>query len=135
MIRTVAGRRARHRLAWRAIQSRVWLSEARRTGRVSYILMRGGPEVVAGVVGRRRVWRNSRRDGAGRTRCTHHAWSTHLSFGSSPRTPIWARSSIAASEAGQMAASDYVLIFFKNCLHLAGRQQMSNTRDGASIMI
>src|SRR6266566_3102752 len=33
----------------------------------------GGPEVVAGVVGRRRVWRNSRRDGAGRTRCTHRA--------------------------------------------------------------
>ena len=31
-----------------------------------------------------------------------------------------------------MAASDYVLIFFKNRLHLAERQQMSNTRDGAS---
>jgi transposase len=26
-----------------------------------------------GVVGRRRVWRNGRRDGAGRTRCTHRA--------------------------------------------------------------
>ena len=36
-----------------------------------------------------------------------------------------ARSSIAASEAGQMAASDYVPIFFKNRLHLAGRPQMS----------
>ena len=31
----------------------------------------------------------------------------------------------AASEAGQMAASDYVPIFFKNRLHLAGRPQMS----------
>ena len=38
----------------------------------------GGPEVVGGVVGRRRVWRNSRRDGAGKTRCTHRASSTHL---------------------------------------------------------
>jgi hypothetical protein len=28
-------------------------------------------------------------------------------------------------EAGQMAASDYVPIFFKNRLHLAGRPQMS----------
>jgi hypothetical protein len=44
---------------------------------------------------------------------------------SGPRTPIRARSSIAASEAGQMAASDYVPIFFKNRLHLAGRPQMS----------
>ncbi len=35
------------------------------------------------------------------------------------------RGSIAASEAGQMAASDYVPIFFKNRLHLAGRPQMS----------
>jgi transposase len=38
----------------------------------------GGPEVVRDVVGRRRVWRNSRRDGAGRTRCTHRAQSTRL---------------------------------------------------------
>ena len=30
-----------------------------------------------------------------------------------------------ASEAGQMAASDYVPTFFKNRLHLAGRPQMS----------
>jgi hypothetical protein len=29
------------------------------------------------------------------------------------------------SEAGQMAASDYMPIFFKNRLHLAGRPQMS----------
>ena len=44
---------------------------------------------------------------------------------------IWFRSAnshtgpqlIAASEAGQMAASDYVPIFFKNRLHLAGRSQ------------
>ena len=33
------------------------------------------------------------------------------------------RSSIAASEAGQMAASDDVRIFFKSRLHLAGRPQ------------
>jgi hypothetical protein len=44
----------------------------------------------------------------------------------SPRTPIQARSSIAASEAGQMAASDYVPIFFKNRLHLVGRPQMGS---------
>ena len=43
---------------------------------------------------------------------------------SGQRTPIRARSSIAASEAGQMAASDYVPIFFKNRLHLVGRPQM-----------
>src|SRR5215216_7101642 len=35
------------------------------------------------------------------------------------------RSSIAASEAGQMAASDYAPVFFKNRLHLVGRPQMS----------
>ena len=37
---------------------------------------------------------------------------------------------IAASEAGQKAASDYVLIFFRNRLHLVGRPQMS-TRASA----
>src|SRR6266481_3666459 len=31
-----------------------------------------------------------------------------------------------ASAAGQMAASDYVPIFFKNRLHLAGRPQMGS---------
>ncbi|WP_247542707.1 hypothetical protein, partial [Bradyrhizobium sp. 146] len=35
----------------------------------------------------------------------------------------------APSEAGQMAAFDYVPIFFKNRLHLVGRPQMS-TRPG-----
>ena len=40
--------------------------------------------------------------------------------------PYGPRSVIAASsEAGQMAASDYVPNFFKNRLHLAGRPQMS----------
>jgi len=40
--------------------------------------------------------------------------------------PYGPRSFIAASsEAGQMAASDYVPNFFKNRLHLAGRPQMS----------
>jgi hypothetical protein len=39
--------------------------------------------------------------------------------------PYAPRSFIAASsEAGQTAASDYVPIFFKNRLHLAGRPQM-----------
>jgi hypothetical protein len=59
--------------------------------------------------------------------CLEHAFM----ICSGPRTPIRARSSIAASEAGQMAASDYVLIFFKNCLHLVGRPQMS-TRPGTA---
>jgi hypothetical protein len=40
--------------------------------------------------------------------------------------PYRPRSSIAASEAEQMAASDYVPIFFKNRLHLVGRPQMSS---------
>jgi hypothetical protein len=40
--------------------------------------------------------------------------------------PYGPRSFIAAtSEAGQMAASDYVPNFLKNRLHLAGRPQMS----------
>src|SRR4026207_2497422 len=39
--------------------------------------------------------------------------------------PYGACSFTAASEAGQMAASDYVPISFKNRLHLAGRPQMS----------
>jgi hypothetical protein len=37
-----------------------------------------------------------------------------------PRTSIRARSSIAASEAGQMAASDYVPTFFKKPLAALG---------------
>lgn len=49
-------------------------------------------------------------------------------------TLIWTRSanshagrrSMAAQEAGQMAASDYVPISFKNRLHLAGRPQMGS---------
>jgi hypothetical protein len=40
--------------------------------------------------------------------------------------PVSLRASIAASEAGQMAASDYVPIFLKNRLHLAGRPQMGS---------
>ena len=39
--------------------------------------------------------------------------------------------SIAASKAGQMAASDYAPIFFKNRLHLVGRSQL---RTRPSIM-
>src|SRR5262245_21771652 len=42
-------------------------------------------------------------------------------------TPIRARSSIAASEAEQMAASDHVPILFKNRLQLAARPQMRTT--------
>ena len=38
----------------------------------------------------------------------------------SPRTPIRARSSIAASKAGQMAASDYVPKLFKKSLASRG---------------
>jgi hypothetical protein len=54
--------------------------------------------------------------------CLEHAFM--IWFG--PRTPIWARSFIAApSEVGQMAAPDYVPIFFKS-LHLAGRPRMSS---------
>ena len=50
--------------------------------------------------------------------------------------PIRARSSIAASEAGQMAASDYVPIFFRNRLHLVGRPQMSTRpSDGCRLLI
>jgi hypothetical protein len=47
------------------------------------------------------------------------------------RTPIRARSSIAASEAGQMAASDYEPMLFKNRLHFAGRPQMSTRPNEA----
>jgi hypothetical protein len=51
----------------------------------------GGPEVVAGVVGRRRVWRNSRRDGRKNqmySSCLEHA------FMICPVTNSMARSSI-----------------------------------------
>src|SRR5262245_13213674 len=55
--------------------------------------------------------------------CREHAfmiWSQLCELPSGPRTFI-----AASSEAGQMAASDYVPNFFKNRLHLAGRPQMS----------
>jgi hypothetical protein len=49
--------------------------------------------------------------------------------------PYGPRSFIAASsEAGQMAASDYVPNFFKNRLHLAGRPQMS-TRPNKTVQV
>jgi hypothetical protein len=44
-----------------------------------------------------------------------------------PRTPIRARSSIGAPGAGQMAASDWVPVFFKNRLHSGGRPRMVQT--------
>jgi ribonuclease D len=53
--------------------------------------------------------------------CLEHAFMIWFRSANSIR----ARSSIAASEAGQMAASDYVLMLFKNRLHLGGRPQMS----------
>src|SRR4051812_23060039 len=58
--------------------------------------------------------------------CLEHAfmiWSPVCELPYGPRSFI-----AASSEAGQMAASDYALNFFKNRLHLAGRPQMS-TRD------
>ena len=58
--------------------------------------------------------------------CLEHAfmiWSPVCELPYGPRSFI-----AASSEAGQMAASDYVPIFFKNRLHLAGRPQMSTRR-------
>src|SRR5215813_9285774 len=55
--------------------------------------------------------------------CLEHAfmiWSPVCELPYGPRSFI-----AATSEAGQMAASDYVPNFFKNRLHLAGRPQMS----------
>ena len=55
--------------------------------------------------------------------CLEHAfmiWSPVCELPYGPRSFI-----AASSEAGQMAASDYVPNFFKNRLHLAGRPQMS----------
>src|SRR6059058_1515245 len=55
--------------------------------------------------------------------CLEHAfmiWSPVCELPYGPRSFI-----AASSEAGQMAASDYALNFFKNRLHLAGRPQMS----------
>jgi len=54
--------------------------------------------------------------------CLEHAfmiWSPVCELPYGPRSFI-----AASSEAGQMAASDYVPNFFKNRLHLAGRPQM-----------
>jgi hypothetical protein len=55
--------------------------------------------------------------------CLEHAfmiWSPVCELPYGPRSFI-----AAPSEAGQMAASDYVPNFSKNRLHLAGRPQMS----------
>jgi hypothetical protein len=54
--------------------------------------------------------------------CLEHAFMIWSSVCELPYGP---RSFIAASEAGQMAASDYAPWLFKNRLHLAGRPQMS----------
>jgi hypothetical protein len=56
--------------------------------------------------------------------CLEHAfmiWSPICELPYGPRSLT-----AASSEAGQMAASDYALNFFKNRLHLAGRPQMSS---------
>jgi hypothetical protein len=61
--------------------------------------------------------------------CLEHAfmiWSPVCELPYGPRSFI-----AASSEAGQMAASDYVPIFFKNRLHLAGRPQMSTRPNHA----
>jgi hypothetical protein len=55
--------------------------------------------------------------------CLKHTfmiWSPVRELAYGPRSFI-----AASSEAGQTAAFDYVPIFSKNCLHLAGRPQMS----------
>jgi hypothetical protein len=54
--------------------------------------------------------------------CLEHAFMIWSPVCELPYGPC---SFTAASEAGQMAASDYVPISFKNRLHLAGRPQMS----------
>src|SRR5215813_14085286 len=62
--------------------------------------------------------------------CLEHAfmiWSPVCELPYGPRSFI-----AATSEAGQMAASDYVPNFFKNRLHLAGRPQMS-TRPSTTL--
>jgi hypothetical protein len=56
----------------------------------------------------RRVWRNSRRDGVGKTRAFHSASSTLRVIWTWPaNSHIGQQQTIAASQAGQMAASDY----------------------------
>jgi hypothetical protein len=62
--------------------------------------------------------------------CLEHAfmiWSPICELPYGPRSLT-----AASSEAGQMAASDYALNFFKNRLHLAGRPQMS-TRPSTTL--
>jgi hypothetical protein len=62
--------------------------------------------------------------------CLEHAfmiWSPVCELPYGPRSFI-----AASSEAGQMAASDYVPNFLKNRLHLAGRPQMS-TRPSTTL--
>jgi len=54
--------------------------------------------------------------------CLEHAFMIWSPVCELPYGPC---SFTAASEAGQMAASDYVPISFKNRLHLAGRPQMA----------
>ena len=56
----------------------------------------------------RRVWRNSRRDGVGKTRAFHSASSTLWVIWTRPANfHTGQQQTIAASQAGQMAASDY----------------------------
>ncbi len=56
----------------------------------------------------RRVWRNSRRDGVGKTRAFHSASSTLWVIWTRPaNSHTGQQQTIAASQAGQMAASDY----------------------------
>src|SRR6187399_1997976 len=61
--------------------------------------------------------------------CLEHAFMIWSPVCELPYGPC---SFTAASEAGQMAASDYVPISFKNRLHLAGRPQMS-TRPSTTL--
>src|SRR6187455_245581 len=61
--------------------------------------------------------------------CLEHAFMIWSPVCELPYGPC---SFTAASEAGQMAASDYVPISFKNRLHLAGRPQMSTRPRDAS---
>ena len=55
--------------------------------------------------------------------CPEHAFMIWFRSANSHTGPQLHR---CTSEAGQMAASDYVPMLFKNRLHLAGRPQMSS---------
>ena len=121
MLVTVALANKTARIVWALLVKKRKLQSSGRGG-----VSPRGPEVVAGVVGRRRVWRNSRRDGIGRTRCTTVPRARIYDLVPVRELPYRPAAPSLHQRPDRWQHPTTWPILLKNRLHLAGRPQMSS---------